>query len=332
MDYANATWTEESENLWVCAESISKDAGIVVFNEGSFMGYKKPEKSQLSQNGDFWYDSTNQKIYMYMEKNPTSAYKSIEIGTNDMLVTITGKNNVTIENLCLKNTGGHGIYIEKDSSNVTIRGCEIGFIGGSYLSGTTRYGNGIEIWKAATNVLMEYNWVYQIYDSGLTTQGAGEYIVKDITMRKNLIEYCGMGSFEYFLAGAWEVCRGENVIFADNICRFAGYNWAGEQRPDKVSKHIRSDYSCPNAIFNFQIKNNIFDQSAVDLIGIGGTAVTLTDIPQNPAPVMSGNRYAQNANGGFGTYFQRTNVVFDNYIDYFIENNLGDTKAGIYKY
>ena len=331
QNYAKAKWTYKNANIWVCDAPFSADVGTIIFNHGEFIGYKKFKNYQLEQNGDFWCDNQNSyRLYMYMDKNPSDAYKSIEIGTNEHIVNMKSVKNVTFENLCIKYTGAHGFSIRDGCENIVVRGCEIGFIGGS-ASGDVRYGNGIEIWKAGTNILLEKNWVYQIYDSGITPQGAGEYIVKDITMRKNLIEYCGMGSFEYFLAGEWDVCRGENVIFADNICRFAGYNWAGKQRSDKVSKHIRSDYTCRNTIFNFQIKNNIFDQATIDIVGIGGTAVTVKDIPQDPKPILSGNIYAQNKNGDLGTYFSKYGV-FDDDAEYFVKEIIGDKQATIYFY
>ena len=332
-NYAEVNWINKGDNIWACEIPMLLDVGIIVFNLGEFMGWKKIEKSELQQNGDFWCDSKdNHTLYMYMDKNPSDAFQSIEIGLRRHIVTCKPIKNVTIENLCMKYTGCHGISLPCGCENITIRGCEIGFIGGSFQGGTVRFGNGIEVWNDGKNILMEYNWVYQIYDSGLTTQGGGKFIVQDVMMRKNLIEYCGMGSFEYFLSGNWKTTRGENITFTENICRFAGYNWAGKQRPDKISKHIRSEVACENTIFNFKITNNIFDRGIIDLVGIGGTSYSNPEITQETRPLLSGNVYAQNKDGKLGTYFSEKDTPFDENVEHFIKEVLGDRRAEISYY
>lgn len=334
QNYAKVTWTYKNANIWVCDAPFASDIGLVVFNHGEKMGYKKDKNYGLEKNGDFWCDSQNNyKLYMYMDKNPAKAYKSIEIGVNKSVISIyANSKDITIENLCIKYTGSMGIGVSDNCKNLTVCGCEIGFIGGSYLSGTLRYGNAIEIWAACDNVVIENNWIYQVYDSGITHQGGEKYIAKDIMMRKNLIEYCGLGSYEYWLASEWDIGRGENITFADNICRFAGYCWGGDQRPDKVSTHIRADVTCRNTIFNFKITGNIFDQASANLLEIGGTAISVENIPQSPEPVLSGNIYAQNSDGYLGTYFSKSGVIFDEDREVFIKEFMGDSKAEIYVY
>ena len=334
QNYAKVSWTYKNANIWVCDAPFSKDIGTVVFNHGEFMGYKKNKNYDLENNGDFWCDNKNNyKLYMYMDENPSKKYKSIEIGLNQDIISIYAKSHdITIENLCIKYTGAHGIGAGNDVTNIIIRNCEMGFIGGSYLSGTLRYGNAIQLWQACNNILIENNWIYQIYDTGITHQGGDKYIAKDILMQKNLIEYCGLGSYEYWLSSEWDICRGENITFADNICRFAGYCWGGVQRPDKVSTHIRADVTCRNAIFNFNIKNNIFDQASENLLEIGGTAIKVENIPQNPAPVLSGNIYAQSTKGYLGTYFAKSGILFDDERETFINEYMGDKQAKVYTY
>lgn len=334
MNYANANWEYNDANIWVCDIDFSKDVGTVIFNDGELVGYKKPEKSDLKNNGDFWCDKEdNHKLYMYMEKKPADIYKGIEIGTyQDIIAINSGAENITIENLCLKYTGTHGIGASTNCNNLVVRNCEISFIGGCYLRGTLRFGNGIQLWKACKDIVIENNWIHDIYDSGVTHQGSGEYIAKNITVKANLIERCGMGSIEYWLGftdadgdGTYEGrSKCVNVSYTENIMRYAGYGYGGEQRPDKISSHIRSDVACPNWSQVFNVSNNIFDISTGDLFEIGGT--------WGPYPALSGNIYAQFQDRNLGVYGKYDIDDFGLFVKDTINYDFGDTNAKVYYY
>lgn len=334
QNYAKASWRYKNANIWVLEAPFTSDVGTIVFNHGEKVGFKKNKNYDLEADGDFWCDSKNNyTVYLYSKTDPAKTYKSIEIGTNDHIIKLyDDTENVTIENLCLKYTGGHAVSANNGAKNITVRGCEIGYIGGSYLSGSLRFGNGIEFYECCNDVTAEYNWIYQIYDSGITNQGGGEFIAKNLNFSNNLIEYCGMGSYEYWIAGEWDVNRYDNVNFVNNICRFAGYCWGGDQREDKVSSHIRTDVTCRNTMFNGKITGNIFDQSAVYLLEIGGTAINISSIPQSPIPLISGNIYAQKLGEYLGTYFAKGGIIFDDDRETFIKEYMGDLKAIIYTY
>ena len=49
------------------------------------------------------------------------------------------------------------------------------------------YLQGVEFMTNSQNVLVENNWIYQIYDTGVTHQGSGTYHLKGFTVRKNLM-------------------------------------------------------------------------------------------------------------------------------------------------
>lgn len=317
QNYAKVNWKNKHGNIWICDTYFTDDVGTIVFNHGESVGYKRYENFEMKNNGDFWCDQANgYTLYMYMDKNPADVFKSIEIGVKGNIITMrSGSKNITIENLCLKYTGAHAIQAGNGSSNITVRNCEIGFVGGSYLNNPkydkeTRYGNGIEFFQGCENIRVENNWIYQIYDSGITHQGDGNYVAKNLTFSKNLIEYCGMGSIEYWLwydkSVEGQYNSAENVTYADNIMRFAGYCWGGEQRPDKVSAHILSETgwgSNTNTVKNFKITGNILDQSSCDLLVIASKDGTY--------PTLSGNTYAQNSGGSLGAYAESKDIYFD---------------------
>ena len=335
-NYAEASWTNEGNSIYSVSGIVS-DAGIIAFNDCEKIGFKKSSKNELINDLDFWYDNTNKKVYLYSSKAPSS-YNSIEIGvkssnngeTNDLIRIVA--NGVTLDNLSLKYAGGHGVRVYDGSSDVTIKNCEIAFIGGSYLSGTTRFGNGIELWLQIENVLVENNWIHDIYDSGVTHQGSGAYEAKNITINANLIERCGLASIEYWLGfsdpdgdGSYsDQSKCININYTNNILCYAGYGFGGEQRPNKGSSHIRSDVKCPNVSEGFNIENNIFDMSTGDLLEIGGT--------KGPLPILSGNIYAQHSNSSLGAYGSLDVDDFGLFVKDAINYNLGDITAKVYYY
>lgn len=316
-------WQEVENNIWSCGE-MPADTGIIVFGNDEFVGYKKFRKSDMKQNGDFWCDRDNNILYLYWQGNPAESYESIEIGTK---VTVMGLydapiEDITIENLCIKYTGVHAIAAIAGANNITVRYCEIGYIGGSIYKGEIRYGNGIEFFGGCENILVEYNWIYDIYDSGFTHQGSGTYAVRNIEVNHNLIEGCGMGSIEYWLAyNSHNKNYAENVAYTDNIMRNAGYCWGGVQRPDKVSSHVLSNGKNQNHFINYQFKGNIFDRSSCFLMEITSLDETY--------PVFSDNIYIQDKGKRLGTFAKTEDVIFDDGVQTILNKEWGDSKATI---
>ncbi len=264
MNYTGeSTWrTSDDENIWICNEYINIDVGLIVFNHGVAVGVKKDTFEEVQKNFDFWYNRDTAELYVYMDRNPGKTFYDIEICSGgNLLWGGTSCRDVIIENLTVKYHGGHGIAFGNDAKNITIRNCDIGWIGGSYLGGTERYGNGIQFWNNCDNILVENNWIYQIYDAGLTHQGGGGGIVNsNIKYLSNLIEYCSY-NIEYF-SGTPSKDKMINILIANNILRFAGEGWGMVRTNPQAVSHICA-WGGNNAFYaeNFVIKNNIFDIS-----------------------------------------------------------------------
>lgn len=274
------------------------DAGIIVFDHGKAVGVKKTNVNSLKSDGDFYHNTDDGILYLYLEgAYPNVKYKSIEIGTNNMMFTIPkNSSNVVIDNISFKYTGAHAINVSSNASNVKITNCEIGWIGGSYLDPIlrpgVRYGNAIQFWLSCKDMLVENCYIYQIYDTGFSYQGNGDFpgtVYKNITVKNNLMEFCTM-SIEL-----WDDTSGaggsvEDVSITDNILRFSGYGW-GDQRPNpEYSTHftnmgVKDDYPLKNLV----VKNNIFDCSLQNLVHYRFPANTQRDIK------VSGNTFYQSA-------------------------------------
>lgn len=282
QNYAMAEWKLTDGNIWQISFPL-QNAGIMMFNDNEYVGIKKWGIDELKQNGDYFHDEENGIFYLYSDDgNPSEIYNSIEIGRNpDMLSMQRGTHDVVIDNLCFKYAGAHAICGSHYVNDIKITNCVISWCGGAFFPGDyecgpngrrTRYGNAIEFGGNSFNILLKNNWVYQIYDAGLTFQSAGfNMTFRNIAFKENLIQNCNY-SIEFFMRQSpEEIASGsgktmgviENIEFSDNIMQFAGYGVC-EQRPDcSDTSHICGWITDVGKGFkSFIIKNNIFDLSS----------------------------------------------------------------------
>ena len=327
-NYATANWESLGDNLWRLNAGLGNNVGIIVFDHGKHTGYLRLKKSDVKSNYDFY--TADGFITLYLDKDPAKSFKSIEIGHNMRLFDMpAGSKDITIENICFKYCGGHAVR-GANCSNVTVRGLEIGYVGGSILTGygngTTRYGNGVEFMSNSQNILVENCWIYQIYDTGVTHQGSGDYHLKGFTVKNNLIEYCGMGSIEYWHTSDCDIA---DVTYEGNLMRFAGYGFGGTQRPDKeMTGHIMSNGKPTGAGYNkvakdgfFIIKNNIFELSTYQLVNATSSAGT--------PPTLDGNTYVQWQGKWLGYYEDINNRKFNSSVLSLLQDTWGDKNATV---
>jgi len=239
-NYTANTWTNESGNIWYTTgmgTSTCNDVGIVVYNYGSLIGNMKLTKAALAKNGDFFYrgpddtkTGTGGKIYVYCDSNPATKYSSIEIGQNVDIISLSS--NVTINNICIKYGGKHGMD-GANLSNVAISNCQISYIGGAY-GDTARLGNGVQLGLSASNCRVKNCYVTECFDAGLTFQdwnGGGTF--SSINFSNNLVENCNY-AIEWFGADSLGENTNEttftNIYMTSNILRGAGYGWSYDER------------------------------------------------------------------------------------------------------
>lgn len=286
--------TTELKNVWKCSEPISSDVGNIIFDHGRAVGIRVfTGADKLSANLQYYYSQDDAAVYLYLEKHPAEVFYDIEFGVSgNLMQSNQDPHDITIDNLALKYGGTHAIRFEEGAKNIRITNCEIGWVGGCVhwydaAGNPTRLGNGVELWNECDNVLVENNWIYQMYDTGITNQGsmtANGYTQSDITYRGNLIEYCTM-SVELWTGGQ-ERDTMKNVLIEENILRFAGYGWGMVRTNHKSTAHIWSatgdrTYTAINCV----VRNNIFDRSWKALLIQSGVA--------KPDIVYTGNSYYQ---------------------------------------
>ncbi len=297
-NYADESLWEETttENVWrIKVEKDSPDVGNLVFDHGKGFGLKMTN-NKLTIDFQFYHDLSKDYVYLYLSKgNPGKLYSDIEICTKVTMLQVkpaAAVENVTIENLCIKYTGAHGIGIQSsatnENKNITIRGCEIGWVGGSLLKQGSRYGNGIEFNGWIDGALVEDNWIYQCYDTSYTNQGSNCY-QKNITVKENLMEY---SPYNIEVWTAQEIGKGGmvNCSFVDNMLRFAGYGWGTLNRLGSNTSAVGNisfyDYVIPCE--NVLISGNVFDCSYRYLVSIAYPNDT-----EGRGPTITGNVWNQ---------------------------------------
>lgn len=328
-------WTKtDAENVW-SIQLGKDDAGTVVFNEGEAHAIKciirteadgstynnttgKPYRDYHDLDTDlhFYHDYKDTGIlYLYSEQNPGERFDSIEFNIKQNCVAVKG-NGVTVDNLCIKYVGSHGVGAGS-VNNLTVTNCEFGWIGGSIQAEgifgrnyATRFGNAVEIYGSCDTFTVTDNYIYQVYDAGITQQytlsdadhaKTADRSQKNMTYARNVIEYCNY-SIEYFL-GLGEhpenPSRMENFLIEDNYMWYAGYGFC-EQRPDGGAAHIKGwSGGNRNRATNYRINNNLFVDTIASMVQIWSQLKNPDGSDSMPA--FKGNDFVAHAGDKFGT-------------------------------
>ena len=265
-------WVDEGDNIWSITYEKSQDVGAIIFDHGVVSAIRSFNLGELDSDYKYYFDKKELKTYLYFSKGNPALYHAeidiIDLGHAPAVIKIEGdSSNIVIENICLK-YGNFGVHVGGYTDNITIRGCEIGFIGGCDTGRSLRWGNGVEIWGSAFNSLIEDCWVYQCYDAGLTNQcntnpNCPSFFV-DIRFLNNLIEF-NQYNIEFFNSRT-EGSYYKNMHYDNNILRFAGYQvFDPKLRPGWGSdSSYTAHFTLPwnDLVYdNFTIQNNILDTS-----------------------------------------------------------------------
>ena len=261
VNLTSVVWTPSvKKNVWQIDYVYAECAGMF-FNHGKEIGYKRVGLRNLKKNTDFYQDPATDILYLYSDKgNPSKVYESIEFSTQMNIIGIpSGVDNVTIDNLCIKYGGIMGVSGTWNTDHINVTNCEIGYIGGGTTSnGTSRYGNAIQFWTGANDIVCDHNWIYQTWDTAISWQGYGgkEFTYTNISFSDNLLEY-NNGDFEYWDDGSLI----KDFTMARNIMRFTSLGW-GTREDDGGYRGIDGSFvgnTKRMKVDNIYIKDNIID-------------------------------------------------------------------------
>lgn len=356
-----------TENIWKYTKEIT-DCGTLVFDGGAYHSIKEIpsyiDGKYIVRGADIPFDVKKDIRYdlgifcdcakvmrrdlplpdMYNRENTGTLYLRCDKGNPGLLFSsielcvrengVIPKNGVTIDNLCIKYAGCHGIG-GGNVKGLTVRHCEIGRIGGCVQfynpdGRVTRYGNGVEIYVSCAEYTVENCYLYEIYDAAITHQFKGKSpspcTMTNVVYKNNLIENC-VYSIEYFLDQ--DDCDEQimsDILIENNFMRCAGYGF-GTQRPDGTTPAHIKGWDHKNPARNFVIKNNIFDRSGHMMIHAGFADEAFK-------PQFVGNTYVQNRGGEFLRVGKNPTsmIYFDGNAKENVKNILGDTIATVVFY
>ena len=299
----------DRENVWRLVRDIPTDVGNFIFNVDECTATLRWDKNCLTGQGDF-YDSrfsecnknggvtvSTQEILMYSVGNPARVYSHIEAAVYGERALGNLKSNVIVRDLCFMNSGLHALTGVGDTKNVTVGGCLFKNIGGCGWDRDRRirFGNALEFWIGAENIIIENNTFKNIYDSCATHQGPDHQTppARNFHCRNNVFDTYSMAAFEY---------RGQMMIdssFVGNVCRNAGcgFGMLGEGLPRRseiwpqpMGHHIfiwRMFDPTPDG--SLLIADNVFEDSPV------GAAVYSIVPPEIEAQInFKSNTYSDN--------------------------------------
>jgi hypothetical protein len=221
------------------ANELGIDVGNIIFDGGQSVGVKKWKREDLEQPGDYWYSGADWQVRLYSKQNPAEIHGSIELALRRHIVDQSNARHVVYDGLALACGAAHG-FGGGTTQHLVIRDCDVSWIGGGHQltqpnGNPVRFGNGIEFWENAHDILVEGCRIWEIYDAALTNQGSRENSQINITYRDNVIwnsEY----SFEFWNRGPESQTR--NIRFEHNTCYGAGLGWGHAQRPDPNGHHL----------------------------------------------------------------------------------------------
>ncbi|MCX6262853.1 MAG: right-handed parallel beta-helix repeat-containing protein, partial [Bacteroidia bacterium] len=267
-DYSSSTqWTLSSGNIWVTTNAVTTytDISNLIFNNEAAYGAKKSTLAGCTTQGDWFLNTSDKKVYLFSASNPGSYYLHIEVGgayvnaggySVEEVIKLNSADYITIRNLDVRYSPNNGIAFMYGCTYCVVEYCDISWVGGMYVSGstTTRMGNGLHIWVAADNIIWRYNIINQCFDAGVSPQGSGTYTQSNIDIYCNIITNCYY-SYEIFTRTNNTIT---NVNFYNNTCINAGSQWSQFQRGGGGSdEHLRNSQT--GATFSgYRIKNNIF--------------------------------------------------------------------------
>ena len=310
-DYADPKlWEKTSEpNVWRCTEKLH-NVGIVLFDreprriDGApvVADMRLPKRNEpfdkpVALDADLTFRNLfrTDRLELRSDKgNPGERFRHIEIGEHGHCLWINA-DDLLIENLHLTLSGSHGVGGSGERRNVTVRNCQIDWLGGSIIEGwrfgTVRFGNAIEIWGGCDGFYALGNRIANVYDTGVTIQcnDREDFVcrMENVLFASNVIDNCFWG-LEYYNKNNAPGSFTRNVRFVGNCCRGTGRGWGCKGR-ERRAPAISIGETPVGSSENF-IEGNLF-------LGSTGPLVTIREPVAKGAFVFRGNRYAQCRDG-----------------------------------
>lgn len=261
-------WTEARPGLWQTqptnpAAFLGGDIGLICFDDGRRTGWKKFDQAALTNEYDFCYDPATDRVCLRLDENPAKRHQRIELGRKITVFSHMHTRHCEVDSLAVRYSGAFA-FAGMGATDYVVRNCSMRWIGGAVQGFSSagkpiRYGNAIEFWGSASDVLIEGCDIAEVYDAGISPQASRDLktMFRNIVIRGNLIRNCE------FSLEIWHHApegRFENFLFERNTCLDAGCVWSHAQRPDRNGTHLNS-YRSPCSFTNVVFRENVFSRA-----------------------------------------------------------------------
>lgn len=193
--------------------------------------------------------------------NPSAAGRTVWLAVAEPIA--LGESGVSYEGLDLRGTGRNAVQASsaRAVAGLVVRDCTVSEVGGGMLS-TSRYGNGVQIWSGARDVLVERCDISDCWDVAMTAQGtmtAASPPWRNVVFQDNVADRC-MQSFEYWSTGTpTSANAGADVTFRRNTCSRAGSSWSATLRQDRLGKGTHLLFYRDDARTKVTVTSNRFE-------------------------------------------------------------------------
>jgi hypothetical protein len=171
-------WTEHLPGIWKCTinDGVTGNTATVGGNganigflkvDGTIKPIKRSSLLGLLNEWDFYSDMVD-TLYVKLASSP--GIVATEILAAPRVDSFNAPSHTRIRDIEIIGAGAHGANLV-EKTDIDMQWCHIHEIGGSYLTGTTRYGNGVQLWINCTDVTCSNLLIGDVYDTATTMQG-----------------------------------------------------------------------------------------------------------------------------------------------------------------
>ncbi len=154
-------------------------------SSGEILEYDFAGKLKEDANESWAVDYANSLLYIYSDTNPNEA--EILYAPNVTAIAMDSVKKTVLKGWEITGTGSNALNIT-NSVNVKVASCHFSHIGGSVKQASgTRYGNAVQVWNSAQDIVVERNYADWIYNTCYTNQGSSQSATgKNIVFRYNI--------------------------------------------------------------------------------------------------------------------------------------------------
>ena len=265
-----SVWKQVGDKLWQIDlsdhslfdgnhETADGNVGVLLV-DGRFFGQKSSYKKKQTPSRQWGFVDDYKCLTVWSEENPAVAAKDIRIAVKMHL--LNPGSNTEVRNVVFRGTGSHGLGAT-DPSNVRVSGCGFLEIGGSYLEpkpewGGTRYGNGVQLWRGGSDVVVTNCVFADIYDVAFTMQGVNPFRSwENVHVVDCVVTNCTQ-CFEVWARDCRPGVGYRNCTFRRNRCIGTGFGWGYDVRPNPNTSTPILVFQLDTDVCDIRIEDNEF--------------------------------------------------------------------------